>query len=430
MRCQPLLHVCLRHSLLPHLLPACCLPGPACPPALHRQGILYEDTYLQVGLQARLTRSRGELLLYLGNKQAGQAISGLALALAAAPPQLQVVLGQLPPQLAPKQQVQVRATRDACCMYGRTRSWPSQHLPAMQCLAAMLPVHAADTRAPAPSVCTPLPLARLRRCVQVLVQVTCLAPFAEPPRLRLAYSSGGRLVAQELLLPLGCHKFLEPQPHIARDGFFEQWKAYSGARAACMLCALRACMLHLHCCCCPPPAVLCCKRATVRASAHTLHRPTAAPQARRSSCSRWWSGRARWAWRRRWACCAACTGALSTATSTPARTTRRARACLWRGRRAARARCSARWAAARGRGQQGRGVCSCRHASCCCWNASRSDTAAAAAAAVAAAARGAQCRVEGNPQNRMQFRVTVAAPDAMLAAGLRDVLVAQLLAAP
>ena len=42
----------------------------------------------------------------------------------------------------------------------------------------------------------------------------------------------------------------------------------------------------------------------------------------------------------------------------------------------------------------------------------------------------AQCRVEGNPQNRMQFRVTVAAPDAVLAAGLRDVLVAQLLAAP
>jgi hypothetical protein len=30
----------------------------------------------------------------------------------------------------------------------------------------------------------------------------------------------------------------------------------------------------------------------------------------------------------------------------------------------------------------------------------------------------------------MQFRVTVAAPDAVLAAGLRDVLVAQLLAAP
>jgi hypothetical protein len=41
-----------------------------------------------------------------------------------------------------------------------------------------------------------------------------------------------------------------------------------------------------------------------------------------------------------------------------------------------------------------------------------------------------QCRVEGNPQNRMQFRVTVAAPDAMLAAGLRDMIAGQVLATP
>lgn len=38
-----------------------------------------------------------------------------------------------------------------------------------------------------------------------------------------------------------------------------------------------------------------------------------------------------------------------------------------------------------------------------------------------------QCRVEGNPQNRMQFRVTVAAPDPMLAASLKDMVAAQVM---
>lgn len=41
-----------------------------------------------------------------------------------------------------------------------------------------------------------------------------------------------------------------------------------------------------------------------------------------------------------------------------------------------------------------------------------------------------QCRVEGNPQNRMQFRVTVAAPDGSLAASLKDMLVMQIMAMP
>lgn len=41
-----------------------------------------------------------------------------------------------------------------------------------------------------------------------------------------------------------------------------------------------------------------------------------------------------------------------------------------------------------------------------------------------------QCRVEGNPQNRMQFRVTVAAPDAALASSVKDMIVAQIMAVP
>jgi hypothetical protein len=75
------------------------------------QGILYEDTALQIGLQSRYTRSTGELLLFLGNKQAAQPLSGVSLLLATSSPAVQVVLGQPPAQLAPKQQVQVRQLR-------------------------------------------------------------------------------------------------------------------------------------------------------------------------------------------------------------------------------------------------------------------------------------------------------------------------------
>jgi hypothetical protein len=77
-------------------------------PFLCLQGILYEDTYLQVGLQSRYTRSNSELLLFLGNKHASSALTGLALLLSGPNPAVQVAIGQMPPQLAPKQQVQVQ----------------------------------------------------------------------------------------------------------------------------------------------------------------------------------------------------------------------------------------------------------------------------------------------------------------------------------
>eukprot|EP00775_Hariotina_reticulata_P003331 gene3331-3608_t len=133
------------------------------------KGILYEDTFLQIGLQSRYSGSRGELLLFLGNKQASQPVTGLQLVLGAPGSALQVEVGQLPAQLAPKQQVQVP------------------------------------------------------------VQVTCLQPFLEAPRLLLRYVSGSmRQVAQELLLPLAPHKFMVPQPHIAKEAFFDKWKSYRG----------------------------------------------------------------------------------------------------------------------------------------------------------------------------------------------------------
>jgi len=65
-------------------------------------------------------------------------------------------------------------------------------------------------------------------CVQVVVQVTCLQPFLEAPRVQLRYSTGARQVVQELALPLAPHKFMVPEPHIAKEAFFDKWKSYAG----------------------------------------------------------------------------------------------------------------------------------------------------------------------------------------------------------
>jgi hypothetical protein len=107
-----ILALCVNLSTLLLYLPQLCGPCVRCGPCC-LQGILYEDTALQVGLQSRYTRSTGELLLFLGNKQAGQPLSGVSLLLSAPSPAVQVVLGAPPPQLAPKQQVQVSTLR-AC----------------------------------------------------------------------------------------------------------------------------------------------------------------------------------------------------------------------------------------------------------------------------------------------------------------------------
>lgn len=50
----------------------------------------------------------------------------------------------------------------------------------------------------------------------------------EPPVLQLSYSLGARQVHQELKLPLSNHKFLVPEPHVAKEAFFDTWKAYAG----------------------------------------------------------------------------------------------------------------------------------------------------------------------------------------------------------
>lgn len=67
--------------------------------------------------------------------------------------------------------------------------------------------------------------------LQVLVQVTCLQPFLEPPRLQLRYTVGARQVVQDLALPLAPHKFMVPEPHIAKEAFFDKWRSYAGKAA-------------------------------------------------------------------------------------------------------------------------------------------------------------------------------------------------------
>ena len=62
------------------------------------------------------------------------------------------------------------------------------------------------------------------------MQVTCLQPFLEAPRVQLRYSTATRQVVQDLALPLAPHKFMVPEPHIAKDAFFDRWKSYAGGQ--------------------------------------------------------------------------------------------------------------------------------------------------------------------------------------------------------
>lgn len=235
------------------------------------QGILYEDTYLQVGLQSRYSRSNGELLLFLGNKHATSSLSGLALLLSGPSPAVQVAIGQLPPQLAPKQQV------------------------------------------------------------QAVVHVTCLHSFLEAPRVQLRYSCGVRQVVQELRLPLAPHKFMLPEPHIAKEAFFDKWKSYQGPPLKMQQMLERATPLSID-------ATLLLLRGLNFGLEHLYLDPSPNNEA----------------------------GAAYFICGQP--------------------------------GAEQALLC--------------------------------QCRVEGNPQNRMQFRVTVAAPDPALASSVKDMIVAQIMAVP
>jgi len=128
------------------------------------RGILYEDQNLQIGVQSRYTRGTGQVVLFLGNKNADVALSGVAL-IVVQQQGLQVTAGNVPNALQPKQQV------------------------------------------------------------QVVISAAAIAPFSGAPSLVLGYQVAGVAVRQQLQLPIVPHKFFEPAPTIPKELFFEQWKA-------------------------------------------------------------------------------------------------------------------------------------------------------------------------------------------------------------
>eukprot|EP00198_Chlamydomonas_reinhardtii_P001583 XP_001690919.1 alpha-adaptin [Chlamydomonas reinhardtii] len=117
---------------------------------LKERGILYEDQYLQIGLQSQYTRGRGNIVLYFGNKHAGAQLTNVSLVQTVQSPGVAMTPGPMPAVLEPKQQLQVS------------------------------------------------------------IGLTCLGPFTEAPALALNYGVAGApaLNAMQLRLPVAMHKFM------------------------------------------------------------------------------------------------------------------------------------------------------------------------------------------------------------------------------
>ncbi|BDA41202.1 AP-2 complex subunit alpha-1 [Coccomyxa sp. Obi] len=130
-------------------------------------GVLYEDTYLQVGMKSQFQGSQGQLMFFFGNK--GDA--ALERLIFVVPPAGQFAFqqGAVPPMLEPKKQIQV-------------------------------------------------PL-----------MVACIAPFLAGPRAQIGYSIGGQTVSQNLALPAVAAKFCTPpEAPVAKEAFFQRWRAVEG----------------------------------------------------------------------------------------------------------------------------------------------------------------------------------------------------------
>eukprot|EP00201_Polytomella_parva_P006204 CAMPEP_0175083532 /NCGR_PEP_ID=MMETSP0052_2-20121109/27451_1 /TAXON_ID=51329 ORGANISM="Polytomella parva, Strain SAG 63-3" /NCGR_SAMPLE_ID=MMETSP0052_2 /ASSEMBLY_ACC=CAM_ASM_000194 /LENGTH=1189 /DNA_ID=CAMNT_0016355025 /DNA_START=55 /DNA_END=3620 /DNA_ORIENTATION=- len=155
---------------------------------LRERGILYEDTYVQVGLQSRYVpeEARGEVVLFLGNKTDDYSLVNLI----------------CQPTLSP-------ATASGLQL-------------------ALV--------SPAPAVVV------ARQQLQVPLTVTCVGVFKEAPTLHLAYALAPAAAAAatpanvlatvphvinlELKLPILPHKFTLPFSSIGKELFFEQWKLH------------------------------------------------------------------------------------------------------------------------------------------------------------------------------------------------------------
>eukprot|EP00891_Asterochloris_glomerata_P007006 jgi/Astpho2/7006/fgenesh1_pm.00107_%23_19_t len=130
-------------------------------------GVLYEDQYLQVGMKMSFQGSQGQLTFFLGNKSS----SALQRLILVVPPQPQFLfqLGQVPPLLEAKKQIQV-------------------------------------------------PLS-----------VACVSAFLSVPKVQLSYSCAGQTVAQNLTLPLVVPKFCTPPDNpVPKEVFFGRWRSLTG----------------------------------------------------------------------------------------------------------------------------------------------------------------------------------------------------------
>jgi hypothetical protein len=67
-------------------------------------------------------------------------------------------------------------------------------------------------------------------CAQVPLVVACVAPFLAGPRAQIGYSMRGRTVSQSLALPVVAPKFCTPpDAPVAKEAFFQRWRAVEGA---------------------------------------------------------------------------------------------------------------------------------------------------------------------------------------------------------
>ncbi|KAK9841331.1 hypothetical protein WJX74_004023 [Apatococcus lobatus] len=132
-------------------------------------GVLYEDSCLQIGVRSEGFRGpSGQLLLFFGNK--ADAFLERLLCVVPPTPQFQFQLGAVPARLEPKKQIQV-------------------------------------------------PL-----------MVACVSTFLDAPRLQISYTlASGQQCNQSLRLPLTVNKFCRaPENAIPADMFFTRWRTLAG----------------------------------------------------------------------------------------------------------------------------------------------------------------------------------------------------------
>jgi hypothetical protein len=192
---------------------------------------------LQVGAQLTFARGSGTLTLFLGNKHATLPVQRLAAAVAPSPA-AKVAVGSLPSEIAPKQQVQVvlqvavlQPFVEPPVMSVSPR-WRRLWRPQLLCSNA-LACRAGATFMPEPSPAPDTSAHQHIRSSHLPSPLTpALAPHTCPrpcPLLQLTYQIGSLPVSQLLPLPLANHRFMVPDPVIAKEAFFESWKGVAAA---------------------------------------------------------------------------------------------------------------------------------------------------------------------------------------------------------